>query len=121
MDQDIKQQFDKMDERFDKIDRRFEKTDQKFEELLLTVKDGFDEVSGRLDNVEQDVKVIKSTMATKEFVTEKLADLGAEIGKRINRSNDENRLFAKRLVEFLKKDNGVLKKEHVAELEEMLV
>lgn len=123
----VDQRFEKMEEKFDKVDQRFEKMDQKFEDLLITVKEGFDGVSGRLDkvegrldNVEGELVTIKSTMATKNFVTEKLADLGAEIGKRINRSNEEQKLFSKKLVEFLKTD-GVLKQEHVEELENMLV
>lgn len=104
--------------------------DQKLDEILTTVKDGFDDVcgrvdkvEGRLDKVEGDIKEMKTTMttlATKDFVSEKLADLGAEIGKRINNANLEQRTFAKKLIEFLKMD-GALKKEHVEELEEMLV
>lgn len=115
MENDIQKQFDK-------IDQRFEKTDQKVDDVLQAVKAGFDDVYGRLDSVEGDVKSIKATIATmptKEYIDDKLADLGAEIGKRINRAYEEQRLFAVKLVEFLKAD-GVLKKDHVEQLEEML-
>ncbi len=100
--------------------------EQKFEDLLLTVKDGFDDVCGRLDRVEENIKEVKkdvgilnTTIVTKSYLDDKMADLGSEIGKRINRAYQEQKLFSKKLLEFLKVD-GVLKQEHVAELEEML-
>ena len=108
------------------LEQKFDKIDQRFEDLLLTVKDGFDDVSGRLDKVEESVKEVKkdvgilnTTVVTKSYLDDKIADLGSEIGKRINRAYQEQKLFSKKLIEFLKVD-GVLKQEHVAELEEML-
>lgn len=116
------------------IEQKFENIDRKFDELLLTIKDGFDDISGRLDKVESrldkaeenvfelknDMKIVKSTMVTKDFVSEKNADLGVEIGRRINSYYIQQKTFAKKLVEFLQVD-GALKQEHVKELEEMLV
>lgn len=106
---------------------------KKFDLLLFTVKEGFDELSEGLGEVKDDVrvlkddvkdlksdmKVVKSTMPTKDFVSEKNADLGAEIGKRINRANEEQRLFARTLVKYLREDKS-LKLEHLHHLEEML-
>lgn len=114
---------------------------QQFDELLTAVKDGFDGVSEEFKEVKGDInvmkgdikslksdvkdlkddmKIVKSTMVTKDFVSEKNADLGAEIGKRINSSRQEQFLVIKKLLEFLKVDNGVIKKEHVEELEQMI-
>lgn len=99
---------------------------KKFDLLLSSVKEGFDELSEGLGEVKDDVKdlkadmkVVKSTMPTKDFVSEKNADLGAEIGKRINRANEEQRLFARTLVKYLREDKS-LKLEHLHHLEEML-
>ncbi len=66
------------------------------------------------------MRAVKSTMVTKDFVTDKNADLAAEIGSKINRRHQEQRLFNKKHVEFLKRDKGVITPDHVAELEEML-
>jgi len=115
------------------LKQQFKKIDKNFDDVLQAVKVGFDEVYGRfddvydkfdgvydrLDKVESDIKVIKGTMPTKEYIDDKLADLGAEIGRRINRAYEEQRLFAVKLVEFLKADRA-LKKDHVEQLEEML-
>ena len=127
MDQELKQQFDKINERFDKVDERFEQTDHKFEDLLLAVKDGFDDTSKRLNRVETDitqlktdVTYLKSSSITKEYLDDKLSDLGAEIGRKINLSAQKEKTFHTKLIEFLKTDR-VLKQEHIMELEKMLV
>ena len=115
--------------------------EQKFDELLITIKKGFDGVSDEfiavkkdiknlktdvrdlktdVRDLKQDMRAVKSTMVTKDFVTDKNADLAAEIGSKINRRHQEQRLFNKKHVEFLKRDKGVITPDHVAELEEML-
>ena len=113
-------------EQFEKINENFERIDNKFDDVLQAVKVGFDDVyqkidtvSQRLGVVEKEVKIIRGVMPTKEYIDDKLADLGAEIGKRINRAYEEQRLFSIKLVEFLKTDRA-LKKDHVEQLEEML-
>ncbi|MBU2541990.1 hypothetical protein KJ785_00320, partial [Patescibacteria group bacterium] len=72
-----------------------------------------------MKGVKKDVGILKTTMITKDYLDDRMADLGAEIGKRINRALQEQKLFSKKLIEFLKVD-GVLKSEHINELEEML-
>lgn len=112
---------------------------QKFDELLITVKEGFDDVTerfnkvdgrldrveGRLDKVEQniqevkqDIRSIKSTSITKDYLDDKLADLGAEIGKRINAVMEKEKAFHKKLIEILRRHN-VVAPEEIKELEEM--
>lgn len=117
MDQETKQQFDQLNE---KMDERFKRVDEKFEEMLLTVKEGFDEVTGRLDTVEGDIKILKSTSVTKDYLDDKLADLGAEIGRRIQLISQREKSFHLKMIELLKKSNA-LSPEHAAELEEMLI
>lgn len=111
--------FEKMDERFVKMDERFEKIDQKFEDLLLSVKDGFDNVCNRLDKVEDDVKIIKNTMVTKNYLHDKLADLGAEIGMRINAKEEKHKQFHTRIIEIIKR-NKLAAPSELSELESMI-
>lgn len=119
MEKDIKEQFEKIDQKFDDVLQAVKSGFDDVYERLGTVSQSVDTVSGRLGAVEKEVKIIKGTMPTKEYIDDKLADLGAEIGRRINRAHEEQRLFAIKLVEFLKTDR-VLKKDHVEQLEEML-
>ena len=62
--------------------------------------------------LKQEVKRINGVIPTKDYIDDKMADLGAEIGKRINRAREEEHLFAVKLLEFLK-IGKVLKKEQV--------
>lgn len=51
--------------------------------IMSTRMDGrFDKVEGRLDRVEKDVKEIKATMVTKEYLDDKLADTKGDIKMR---------------------------------------
>jgi hypothetical protein len=59
-------------------------------------------------------------MLTKEFFTEKQADFSADVGRRIRLMDERDKLFSKKLVQFLK-ESKVLAPERVEELEGMLV
>lgn len=98
----------------------------RFDELLVAVKEGFDGASDELREVKEDVKVlkedvriIKSTAVTKDYLDDKLTDLGAEIGRRIHMAAQRDKAFHLKMIEFLKK-NKALSPEHAEELEEML-
>lgn len=85
--------------------------EQKFDEVLQAVGAGFSDMNERFSDIQsqldlakedihvlkQDNKIFHSTMVTKEFLSEKLADLGAEIGKRINTLSDREIAFAKKI------------------------
>jgi len=58
----INQRFDQIDQRFEQMDQRFERIDQRFNEEDQR----FERVTLRIIGLEEQVKVIKSAMVTKE-------------------------------------------------------
>lgn len=104
----VKQGFDEVSDRFDEVYTRFDKVDVRL-----------DTIEGRLDNLEHDMKVVKCTMVTKDFLTEKQANFAAEVGRRMRLMDEREKLFSKKLLEYLK-ESKVLAPERVAELEDML-
>ena len=84
-----------------------------FDALATSVKEGFDEASEErnemkhdIKELKQEVKIIKSTAVTKEYLDDKLSDLGAEIGKRINASHERQKEFNKKLIFILRNSNS---------------
>jgi len=89
MDEETKKEFKKVDE-------KFEKTFEKIDNLADAVQSGFLEVGKRFDKVEGDVAVVKTDLADfkktvknqypdKTYLDNKLGDLAAEIGRRIEK------------------------------------
>ena len=78
-----------VDEKFMKIDKRFEKIDKRFEKI------------------ETDVKIIKSTMVTKDYLDEKLSDLRGDLTVLIRKEDNK----VKELVNILVKKKVMSEKE----------
>lgn len=102
------------------------RTSEQFETLATSVKDGFDEafegqnkINAKIDTLQQDVSILKSTTVTKDYLDDKNADLGAEIGKRINKAKEKDLKFNKKLISFLKEEK-IRAPNKISELENML-
>ena len=85
----VKGEFEKMDEKFDKVDKRFENIDKRF--------DGIDK---RFDKIE-------SSMVTKDYLDEKLADLRGDLVVLMRKEDAK----LKTLVEILRKNKIISDQE----------
>lgn len=100
-----KRGFDGMGERFDRLEGRMDK------------------LEGRMDNLENRVGSLEATLKTqypdKNFLSDKLADLAAEIGARIERKKDLDRKFKEKVLEILKR-HSLAEKDEILFLEKLL-
>lgn len=87
----IKKGFDHVDERFEKIDERFGKIDGRFEEM-----------EEKIDNLEA---TLLNQYPDKNYLSDKLGDLAAEIGARIERKKEQDRKFKEKVIEILKRNS----------------
>ncbi len=72
-----------------------------FAEFKEDVDKRFESVDKRFENLEQKVGPLENQMVTKDYLDRKLADLGAEIGRRINRQAEVEMDFRKILIDIL--------------------
>ncbi len=98
-------EFTKIDERFTKIDERFTKIDERFERL-----------EGKVDNLDA---TLKNQYPDKNYLNDKLADLAAEIGARIDRKKEQDQKFKEKVIEILKR-NSLVKEEEVLFLKNLI-
>lgn len=86
----INKQFKKVDQRFEKMDQRFEKMENSHQELLETVNNSFaefedktnkrfDGVDKRFDGIDKRLMKVETTMVTKDYLDDKLADLKGDM------------------------------------------
>jgi hypothetical protein len=72
----IDKRFTKIDERFakqdEKMDGKFKKQDNKFDDLVIIIKDSF-------ENQDKKIEGLKTTMVTKDYLDEKMADLRGDL------------------------------------------
>lgn len=94
----IKKGFDHVNERFDKINERFDK------------------IEGKVDNLDA---TLKNQYPDKSYLTDKLADLAAEIGARIDRKKEQDRKFKEKMIEILKR-NSLAKEEEILFLKNLI-
>lgn len=73
-----------------------ETVEQKIDRLALAVKEGLDGVDAQLkavderfDRVESDITVVKTTMVTKDYLDEKLADLKGDLILKLRKTNEK--------------------------------
>lgn len=72
----IKKGFDCVDDRFKKVDERFNKMDERFDKM----DERFNKMESKVDNLDA---TLKNQYPDKTYLSNKLADLVAEIGARI--------------------------------------
>ncbi len=101
----IKKGFDHVDERFEKVDEQFEKVDERFEKM-----------EKRFDNLEA---TLENQYPDKNYLSDKLGDLAAEIGARIERKKEQDRQFKEKVIEILKR-NSLAEKEEILFLEKLV-
>jgi archaellum component FlaC len=94
----IKEDFNKVDERFDKVDKRFENMDEHL-----------DRIEGRLDKIE-------TTMVTKSYLDDKLADLEGGLISKLRKEDEK----VNRLIEVLKY-KSVLNSEDIKQFNEFQI
>lgn len=102
---------------------------EEFNELIneiVILKSDMESVKSDMESVKSDMKSVKSEVGsmqtrivTKEYLDDKLADLGAEIGSRINRSKERDQSFKILLIDMLK-ENNLLKSNQIKKLEEAI-
>jgi len=79
----------------------FESNAQKVEEHFQRVDERLGSVEERLGQVEGRLGHVENQMVTKDYLGNKLADLGADIGRRINRQAELDKSFRKTLIDIL--------------------
>lgn len=101
----VKGGFDAVDARFEQVDKRFDKIDQRFDRL-----------EDRVGSLEA---TLKTQYPDKSYLDDKLADLAAEIGARINQRKDRDNKFKLKVIEILK-SRALASSEDVHFLESLL-
>lgn len=94
----IKNGFDHVDKRFEKIDKRFEKIENKIDNLEATIENQYPD---------------------KDYLSDKLGDLAAEIGARIERKKEQDRQFKEKVIEILNR-NSLAEKEEILFLKKLI-
>ncbi len=83
---------------FTKIDERFEKIDERFDNLEATLKNQY---------------------PNKDYLTEKLGDLAADIGARIDRKKEQKEKFKRKIIEIFERGH-LANKEEILYLEKLI-
>lgn len=84
-------------------------TKSEFKEAIGGLNTRVGALTGRVDEIEKsmatkkDLAGLETRLVTKSYLDDKLANLGAEIGARINRLMERERAFKKEVVELLKR------------------
>lgn len=87
-------------------------TKQEFNESRQEFNDKMNAFDSRLIKVE-------ATMVTKDYLDDKLADLGSEIGARINRLMEKERLFKQEIIDVLKR-HSLADEQEITKLESFI-
>ena len=74
---------------------------QKVEGHFQQADERLGKVEGRLGEVEGRLGHVENQMVTKDYLDNKLADLGSDIGRRINRQAELDKSFRKTLIDIL--------------------
>ncbi len=77
------------------------------------------EFEEHIGGLEKRVDKIEALMVTKDYLDHKLADLGAEIGARINRKVEREQTFKRLLIDSLK-NHSILDSLEISKLEELI-
>ena len=123
MDEEIKQEFKKTNEKIDNLAGAVQTG-------FLEVGKRFDKVEGRLDKVEGGLSQVKTELSDfkmtvknqypdKMYLDNKLADLAAEIGRRIERNKEKEMKFKRKIIEIFKR-NSLVTDDESQKLEELL-
>lgn len=80
---------------FDKIDHQFEKVDHQFKKIDAR----FDKIEGRMDKVENRLNQIGSSVVTKDYLDEKLADLRGDLVVLVRKEDKKVHALIDELVE----------------------
>ncbi len=137
MDEEIKQEFKKTNEKIDnlagavqtgflEVGKRFDKVEGRLDK----VEGRLDKVEGRLDKVEGGLSQVKTELSDfkmtvknqypdKMYLDNKLADLAAEIGRRIERNKEKEMKFKRKIIEIFKR-NSLVTDDESQKLEELL-
>lgn len=76
-------------------------TREEFKLNVQKVEGHFQQVDERLGKVEGRLGHVENQMVTKDYLDNKLADLGSDIGRRINRQAELDKSFRKTLIDIL--------------------
>lgn len=76
----------------------------------------FDKIGSKVDNLEA---TLKNQYPNKDYLTDKLGDLAAEIGARIDRKKKDDEEFKRKVIEILKR-NSLVEKEEILFLEKLI-
>ena len=94
-----------------------------FLQTNMVMKSDFDErleqVDKRLENLEERVGSLENQMVTKDYLDNKLADLGAEIGRRINQQIEREIKFKQKLIQIFR-SKSFIDEQELKQLEELV-
>ena len=96
-----------MREDFLDLSEKVSSIDQRVDSLNLRV----DSLSQKVDTVDQRLTRVEALMVTKDYLDDKLADLGGEITSRMNKNLQKEKDFKITVIEILKKGLPVSDKD----------
>lgn len=73
--------------------------DEKIDEVLVAIKEGFDHVGEKMENLDTRLKRVESQMVTKEYLDDKLAELEGSTIVRQRKQDKKMNLMAELLKE----------------------
>ncbi len=104
--------FDKVDSRLDKVDSRLDQVDIKIEKLDKKIDQVEERLTDRIDKME-------TRLVTKSYLDQKLAEMTAEIGDRINRRYELDKAFKETVVGILQR-NSLITPQELLQLKELI-
>ncbi|MFA6131048.1 MAG: hypothetical protein WC730_02210 [Patescibacteria group bacterium] len=93
----VDQRFERIDQRFEQVDKRFEHSDQRFEQVDENFHEILEAVHEFSSQVDERFKRIETTMVTKSYLDDKLADLRGDLVGLARKGNEKFSTLVKTL------------------------